>query len=431
MFTKKRYAIALLFLGLATIPLWSGQFLASALGQDTPPATQAKKEAADEKTIIALIAQLGDEAFQKRQEAEKRLVAVEQAGGTNLLRKAAKESLDAEVRERAGIVGADDRSQRGCWRFFPPSLVFDVAFSKDGQSIAVACDDKVVRIYDWKTNDLRQTLKGHTARVWTLAYSPDGKKMASASGDYGNPKVVGEIILWDLAKGTADSTFKGHEGGIFGVALSPDGKTLVSCGGDETIRMWNLADGKEKNVGKEHKGPVRRIFFTPDGKFVASSGLDGTVRFWNPETLREERQILAHSEGVSALTFSPDGKVFLPAVRPSSPTRSGVIKLWDMTTFAEKTIIKGPSARVVGLAVSPDSRLLAMGGGLTKEFGEVKIFDLATGSERATFRDHKEWVECVTFSPDGSWLVSAGGYTRGQKGEIRIWDLKRMAGKGE
>src|SRR5207253_1748873 len=147
--------------------------------------------------------------------------------------------------------------------------------------------------------------------------------------------------------------------------------------------------------------------------------------------LEETRQIRAHANGVGTLAFSPDGKYLITASRAGAPPNPGEIKVWDMTTFAEKASIKGHKSKVLSLAVSPDSKWLALGGGLQKEFGEVKIFDLVTGAGRASFPDHKEWVECVTFSADGNWLASGGGFTRGAPGEIRLWDMKRLAAKGE
>jgi WD40 repeat protein len=427
MLTNRPTAARLLLLGMIALSI--SICVLPFIAQNGSAAAQEKQDGTDEKAIRALIAQLGEDTYQKREDADKRLLEVGRPA-LPLLRKAAKENPDAEVRERAEKLLQAISVKAGTGVIFPESLIFDIVFTKDGQSFAVACDDKAVRFFDWKTNKLKQTLKGHTARVWSLAFSPDGNKLVSCSGDYGNAKGPGEIIIWDLASGKAENTITGHEGGAFGVVFSPDGKTLYSCGGDGTVRSWEFPAGTEKYVGKEHKGPVRRVIYTPNGKFIATSGADGYVRFWNLETLKQEQQIYAHPEGVGALAFAPNGKLFFTATRPSSAS-AGLIKVWDMATFKVKNTIKDVSSKVVGLAVSPDNTLLAMGGGLNKQFGEVKIFDLATGAERASFRDHKEVAECIVFSPDGNWLVSGGGYTRGQRGEIHIWDAKRFVGKGE
>ncbi|HWY85737.1 MAG TPA: hypothetical protein VNX28_03380 [Gemmataceae bacterium] len=399
----------------------------AAQGQDGAGAPQAKKGVVDEKAIGALIAQLGDESFEKRQQADKELAGVGRPA-LPLLRKAAKESADAEVRERAESLIQQINKRPGPGAVYPEAGVFDIAVSKNGQTFAVACGDNAVRIYDWKTNAVRQTLRGHTTRVWSVAFSPDGLKLASCSGEYQESPEPGEIIIWDLAKGTAETKLAGNRG-TFGVTYSLDGTVLYSCGWDRTVKVWDLASGKEKASMKGHEGPVRRVILMPDGKSIASTSMDGYVRVWNPRTLQEERQLLAHAGGIGAAAFSPDGKWLVTGTRPSAQPDPGEIKVWDMATFTERATIKGPSRRVVGLAVSPDSTLLAMSGGMNASFGEVKIFDLATGAERATFRDHKEWVECVTFSPDGKWLLSGGGYSRGVPGEIRIWDAKGLVAR--
>ncbi len=403
--------------------------LAVVLAQEGSPTPV--QQATDEKTIRALITQLGDDSFDKRLEAETKLIAVGRPAQT-LLTKAAKESSDAEVRDSAVRIIKSFRTNPGPGLWFPEGLVFDATFLKDGQGMAVACHDKVVRIYDGKTNALRQTLKGHSASVYGVAYSPAGNLLASCSGNWSaeTNKSPGEIIIWNLAKGEAAVTLNGPPGGLYSLVFAADGKKLYSAGGDGTIRMWDVDGRKEIKVGHGHTKPVRRLVLSPDGKLLASAGIDGTVRFWDVDTLREVRQILAHPNGVGTLTFSPDNKYLLTAVRAGAPPTPGIIKVWDLATFTEKISYQGQS-KILSLAVSPDSTLVAVGGGLQNKFGDVAVLDLATGAERAVFRDHKEWVECVIFSPDGKWLASGGGFNRGGRGEMRLWDVKRLVAKGE
>src|SRR5262245_17631065 len=109
---------------------------------------------------------------------------------------------------------------------FPAGIVFDVAFSKDGDLMAIACADKALRVYDWKTGKLKQTLGGHRQRVWSIAFAPDGKSLAACTGEYRAQNEAGEIKVWNLATGKTDKTLTGHDGLIFGVCYSPDGKTL-------------------------------------------------------------------------------------------------------------------------------------------------------------------------------------------------------------
>jgi WD40 repeat protein len=408
----------------ATMPTASGQVTTQ----------KPKSVVVDEKAIRDLIAQLGDDSFAKRDEAQSKLIALGKSALASL-RKAATESMDAEVRQRAAKAVKMIAGTPGPGFWFPGANVFDIAFSKDGQNIAVGCADGVIRIYDARTSALQQALKGHTATVYSVVYCPDAKTLVSCAGSwlafFNESAKPGEIIIWDLAKGSAEGIIKGPTGSLSSVTLSPNGKKLFATGGDGKIRMWDLATRTEIKVVSGHETPVRRILFTPDGKLLASAGMDGSVRFWNPVTLEEVRRIDAHADGVGTLTFSPDGKYMVTVNRANAPPVPGEIKVWDMATNKQKATFTGHTGKVLSLAVSPDNTLLAVGGGSNQLFGEVLLFDLATGATRASFPDHKEWVECVTFSADGNWLASGGGYTPGARGEIRLWDVKRRVAKGE
>ena len=124
--------------------------------------------------------------------------------------------MDAEVRATATHVLKVILRTQGPGFWIPGGNVFDIAFSLDGRSIAVGCADKMVHIYDVKINALRQTFKGHTATVYSVGYSPDGKLLASCSGIWSATlnKSQGEIIIWDLGKGSAEATLKGPVGGL-------------------------------------------------------------------------------------------------------------------------------------------------------------------------------------------------------------------------
>jgi WD40 repeat protein len=416
-------AIAIVFV-LAPLLFWR----AGAAGQDASPPPQAKKEV-DEKAIRALIADLGDESFVKREAANKALAAMGRPA-LPLLRKTAAEAADLEVRERASQLVRTIANTPGPAVVFPGGSVREIAISKDGQTMIFGCEDKVVSVYDVKTMALRHTLRDHDRGVWTVAISPDGKTLASGAGEFNN-KGSGDIILWDLAKGVALRTLKGHQGSALSLAFSPDGKSLYSGGFEGTVRVWEPETGKEVAVLSGHKGFVRRVHATPDGKFILSCGLDSTIRFWNRETLQEVKQMVTkRHDGFGTSTISPDGKWFITASRPSFEPDPAIITVWDVAAGKEKTTINGPTRKVGGLAVSPDNKLLAMGGGWTNEFGEVKIFELATGKELANFLDHREWIGGMAFTPDGRWLASGSGFA-GKAAEVRIWDMKTMRGKGE
>jgi WD40 repeat protein len=139
------------------------------------------------------------------------------------------------------------------------------------------------------------TLKGHTSPVWSVAYSPDGKSLASGSGPTiqlatpdGKKPASGSgdqtVKLWDVQTGKEQATLKGHTSLVSSVAFSPDGKTLASGSHDKTVRLWDVQTGQEQATLRGHASPVSSVAFSPDGKTLASGSSDETIRLWEVQT---------------------------------------------------------------------------------------------------------------------------------------------------
>ncbi len=254
------------------------------------------------------------------------------------------------------------------------------------------------------------TLKGHSNRVWSVAFSPDGKRLASASGDHLNPNKPGELKVWDAMTGQETLTLKGHDSAAWTVAFSPDGKRLASASADGTVKVWDAASGQETLALKGHAGQVYCVMFSPEGKRLASASGDRTVKVWDSASGRETLTLKGHTATVWSVAFSPDGK------RLASVSGDGVVKLWDATSGQETLTLKGDAGwvwgAVSGVAFSPDGKRLASVNDRT-----VKVWDTTTGQETLTLKGHSGMVMGVAFSPDGKRLASAS-----QDGMMKVWD---------
>ena len=283
--------------------------------------------------------------------------------------------------------------------------VNSVAFSPDGKTLASGGKDDTIKIWNLSTGRPTRTLTGHSDEVNSVAFSPDGKTLASGSGD-------DTIKIWNLSTGRLTRTLTGHSGAVYSLAFSPDGKTLVSGSLDDTIKIWNLSTGRPTRTLTGHSGAVYSLAFSPDGKTLASGGSgDDTIKIWHLSTGQPTRTLTTNSGAVYSLAFSPDGKTLA-----SGGSENGITKIWDLSTGQPTRTLTGNSDEVNSVAFSPDGKTLASANGDKT----ITIWDLSTGQPTRTLTGNSDSVNSVAFSPDGKTLASGS-----RDDTIKIWDLSK------
>jgi WD40 repeat protein/tRNA A-37 threonylcarbamoyl transferase component Bud32 len=271
-----------------------------------------------------------------------------------------------------------------------------VAFSPDGERLASGSDDQTVKVWDAHTGQGNFSLNGHTGAVVSVCFSPDGKRLASSSGGFDaqfNP-LPGEVKVWDAVTGRDLLTLKGHTHPVWHVCFSPDGKRLASASWDQTVKVWDAVTGCDLLTLKGHTRPVLHVCFSPDGKRLASASLDRTVRLWDAVAGRNLLTLKRDVGTLGLMCFSPDG------LRLAGVGGDGAVRVWDAVTGRELLTLKGHPL-VHSVCFSPDGKRLA---GL--DLFAVRIWEVATGRELLTFSDTAGSC-CVCFSPDGKRLASA------------------------
>jgi WD40 repeat protein len=280
-----------------------------------------------------------------------------------------------------------------------------------GRYEAVRTPDPSVRVWDLKADRPQYVFRG-TKPFTCLAFSPDEGLLAAGSQD-------DTVRLWDLATGRELATYPGHEGGVVAVAFTPDGKRVVSLSGQRVVKTWDATRDPEMVVFRQGRG-ASHAALGPDGRYVAAAANDVTARVWDTATGLELLKLDDKYEDSRQVAFSPDGKHLAVAIKQGW---LGGVRIVDAKTgrpvgTLPQQAAAPPMAKpgtnlwtgppCFSLAYSPDGKRLAAGG-LDRI---VRVWDVATGKELFRLGPHAGTVSGVAFSNDGKRLISASGGVR-------------------
>jgi WD40 repeat protein/tRNA A-37 threonylcarbamoyl transferase component Bud32 len=276
--------------------------------------------------------------------------------------------------------------------------------------------------------------------LYSVTYSADGRRLAAAGGARymggppGHSSPPGQVTVWDAETGGEQVSLRTEGAPALCVTFSPDSRRIASASADGTVRVWDVTTGEEKLSRKTRAvgfgGGVppenyQGVAFSPDGRLLASSsggfGEPAEVRVWDVETGAEMYVLKGHEQPVLGIAFSPDGR------RLATGSGDRTVKLWDAQTGEETFTLKGHTGAVTGVAFSPNGRRLVTSAAAPREGpGEVKLWDTETGQEKLALKGHNGTVHSVGFSADGRRIATGGADKM-----VRVWTAPPDAGKSK
>ncbi len=286
--------------------------------------------------------------------------------------------------------------------------VLAVAWSPDGKRLASAGKDGTLRIWDSITAKEQNTLHGHEKWVRSLSWSPDNRRLVSGGTDK-------TIRVWDTSNGAELLCLSGHTKAVLAVAWSPDSHQLASGSQDGTVRIWDALSGLELAVLKGHGNEVTSVAWSPDSQYLISGSADSTIKVWDASKESEIRSMRINSRKINSLDWSPGGQYVA-----TTGLRDWSVRIWHPLSGKLALTLKGDQASISKrlawrncVAWSPNGQRLTIGG----DDDVIRIWNKDPRGERFELKGHAGVVWQTAWSPDGKRLASAS-----EDGTVRIWE---------
>jgi WD40 repeat protein len=353
---------------------------------------------------------------------------------------------DKAIRLRSTSLGAHVvmQSQAGA--------AYCVTFSPDNKYVVSGHEHGQVRVSDPVTGKEIKRLDAKDQRVWGLAFSKDGKYLVGVTGNWSD-KEAGGVLVWTVADWKLQHTLAGHSDLVFSVSFSPDGRRFATGSRDNTVRIWDAVDGSCLRTLDLHKGAVRSVAWSGDNATLASVGFDNHLILWDTTTWKVRVDREYQGKGLCRVAFSPNSKILAIGYN-TSDARIGHVILCDAVTNAEQHTLNGHTGQLLDLAFAANGQYIVTTGGrygaqienspndnapartlddedvverpqagaarIGKQ-AEIKCWNVQSGGKLVDLAGPQFWVEGVALSRDGHHIATAGG-NEGKPGEVRVWE---------